>query len=115
MPQLYESLFILRPSLPDEDIQRALDKVRTTVEKAGATIEHLENWGKKKLAYEVKREKKGVYVQLQFHGNGTAVAELERLFRLEDAVVKFLTVKLESQQAHPAGSEPSLEPEHGRV
>jgi small subunit ribosomal protein S6 len=115
MAQLYESIFILRPSLADEDIQKTLDKVKSTVEKSGGTIERLENWGKKKLAYEVKREKKGVYVQLNFHGNGTAVSELERLFRLEDAIMKFLTVKLEAQRSHPAGIEPSLEPEHGRV
>jgi small subunit ribosomal protein S6 len=97
MPPVYESLFILRPSLADDDVQKTLEKVRTTVEKAGGTIERLENWGKKKLAYEVKREKKGLYIQLQFKGNGAAVTEIERLFRLEDAVMKFLTVKLDAQ------------------
>jgi small subunit ribosomal protein S6 len=96
MPPVYESLFILRPSLPDDDVQKTLEKVKGTVEKAGGTIERLENWGKKKLAYEVKGEKKGVYIQLQFKGNGSAVTEIERLFRLEDAVMKFLTVKLEA-------------------
>ena len=85
------------------------------MEKAGGTIEHLENWGKKKLAYEVKQEKKGVYVQLHFRGNGTAVTELERLFRLEDVILKFLTVKLEAQPPPLSGIESSLEPEHGRV
>ena len=98
MASHYESLFILRPSLADDDIQKTLEKVKTTVEKAGGTVERLENWGKKKLAYEVKREKKGVYVQLQFQGNGAAVTEVERLFRLEDAVMKFLTVKLDAQR-----------------
>ena len=114
MAQLYESIFILRPSLTDEDVQKTLEKVKSTVEKAEGTIDRLENWGKKKLAYEVKREKKGVYIQLHFHGSGTAVSELERLFRLEDAVMKFLTVKLEAQQP-PSETAPSLEPEHGRV
>src|SRR5256886_12724217 len=115
MAQLYESIFILRPSLADDDIHKTLDKVKSTVEKAGGTIEHLENWGKKKLAYEVKQEKKGVYVQLHFRGNGTAVSELERLFRLEDVILKFLTVKLEAPAPAPSRIEPSLEPEHGRV
>jgi small subunit ribosomal protein S6 len=96
MPPVYESLFILRPSLPDDDVQKTLEKVKGTLEKAGGTIERLENWGKKKLAYEVKGEKKGVYIQLQFKGNGVAVTEIERLFRLEDAVIKFLTVKLDA-------------------
>lgn len=116
MAQLYESIFILRPSLADDDIQKTVDKVKSTVEKAGGTIERLENWGKKKLAYEIKQEKKGVYLQLHFRGNGTAVAELERLFRLEDVILKFLTVKLEVQPPpQPSGILPSLEPEHGRI
>ena len=121
MAQLYESIVILRPSLADEDIQKTLDKVKSTIEKSGGTIERLENWGKKKLAYEVKREKKGVYVQLNFHGSGVAVTELERFFRLEDAIMKFLTVKLEAQKPLPPGTEPAaagavvLEPENGGV
>jgi small subunit ribosomal protein S6 len=121
MAQLYESIVILRPSLADEDIQKTLDKVKSTLEKSGGTIERLENWGKKKLAYEVKREKKGVYVQLNFHGSGVAVTELERFFRLEDAIMKFLTVKLEAPKPVSAGTEPptggpvALEHENGRV
>jgi small subunit ribosomal protein S6 len=115
MAQLYESIFIIRPSLADDDVQKMLDKVKSTVEKAGGTIERLENWGKKKLAYEVKQEKKGVYLQLHFRGNGTAVTELERLFRLEDVIMKFLTVKIEAQVPPPSGIAPSLEAEHGRV
>lgn len=115
MPQLYESLFILRPSLADEEVAKTLEKAKGTLEKAGGTVEHLENWGKRKLAYEVKAEKKGVYVQLHFRGNGASVAELERFFRLEDGIIKFLTVKLEAQPLRPAAVEPFLEPEHGRV
>jgi small subunit ribosomal protein S6 len=109
MPPVYESLFILRPSLADDDLQKTLEKVKSTVEKAGGTIERLENWGKKKLAYEIKGEKKGVYVQLQFKGNGTAVSEVERLFRLEDAVMKFLTIKLEAHLLNvpPPDSQPA--------
>ncbi len=121
MAQLYESVVILRPSLADEEIQKTLDKVKSTIEKSGGTIERLENWGKKKLAYEVKREKKGVYVQLNFQGSGVAVTELERFFRLEDAIMKFLTVKLVAQKPLPAGTEPppgelvAPEAENGRV
>jgi small subunit ribosomal protein S6 len=92
-----------------------LEKVKSTIEKAAGSVERLENWGKKKLAYEVKREKKGVYVQLHFRGDGAAVTELERFFRLDDAVMKFLTVKLEVQPERPPSIEPDLEPEHGRV
>jgi len=115
MTQLYESIFILHPSLADEDVQKVLEKVKVTVEKSGGSVERLESWGKKKLAYEVKKEKKGVYVQLNYRGTGAVVAELERGFRLDDALLKFLTVKLDERRLRPAGSEPSAEPGHGRV
>jgi small subunit ribosomal protein S6 len=115
MPQLYESIFILRSSLPDDDIPPMLEKVKATVEKTGGVIVNLSNWGKKKLAYEIKQEKKGVYVQLNYHGNGTVVAEVERLFRLDDAVLKFLTVKIEEHMLHAAATEPARELEHGGV
>ncbi len=115
MPQLYESLFVLRPSLADADIQKMLDRVKATVEKAGGAVEYLSNWGKRKLAYEIKQEKKGVYVQLNYRGNGAVVAELERLFRLDDAALKYLTVKIEDNKLPPAVTEPAKEPEHGGV
>lgn len=115
MAQQYESIFILRPSLTDEDAQKVLEKVKTTVEKSGGTVERLESWGKKKLAYEIAREKKGVYVQMQFQGGGAAVIELERVFRLDDAIVKFLTVRLAGVRSISGGIGGSLEPEHGRV
>ena len=115
MAQLYESIFIIRPSLADEDVQKVHEKVRATVEKAGGVIERLESWGKKKLAYEVKQEKKGIYGQVVYRGNGTVVSELERFFRLDDALIKFLTVKLDERRVRTSGNAPAPEPEHGRV
>lgn len=117
--QLYESLFIIRPSLADEDVLKVHEKAKATVEKSGGSVARLENWGKKKLAYEVKQEKKGVYAQLVYRGNGPVVEELERFFRLDDAVIKFLTVKLISDspvEKQPLTMTPPVtEPEHGRV
>lgn len=118
--QLYESLFIIRPSLADEDVLKVHEKAKATVEKSGGSVERLENWGKKKLAYEVKQEKKGVYAQLVYRGNGPVVEELERFLRLDDAVIKFLTVKLvsDSPLENPSPttmSPPMTEPEHGRI
>lgn len=110
MAQLYETIFIIRPSLSDEDVQKLQERIKTTVEKAGGTIERLENWGKKKLAYEVKREKKGLYVQLVYRGTGAVVADLERFCRLDDALLKFLTVKLDERRLHAGPSDPLARP-----
>lgn len=115
MPQLYESIFILRSSLADEDIPKMLDKVKAVAEKAGGMVEHLASWGKKKLAYEVKQEKKGVYVQMNYRGNGAVVSEVERLFRLDAAVLKFMTVRVDAQGARAAVAAPVTEAEHGGV
>jgi small subunit ribosomal protein S6 len=105
--QLYESIFIVRPSLSDEETTKIIDKMKGVLDKCGATILKSENWGKRKLAYEVKRERKGAYVYLHFQSKGDVVAELERFYRLEDSVMKFLTVRLDQPTAPKPASEGS--------
>ena len=68
--ELYESLFIIRPSLSDEDTTALIEKMKGTVTKHGASLVRAENWGRKKLAYEIKRERKGTYVYFYFQGPG---------------------------------------------
>ncbi|HQR13520.1 MAG TPA: 30S ribosomal protein S6 [Nitrospira sp.] len=102
--ELYESLFIIRPTLSDEETTALIEKMKGTVTKNGATIVRAENWGRKKLAYEIKRERKGTYVYFYFQGPGTTIADLERAYRLEDSIIKFLTVKLEQEPAPPRGA-----------
>jgi small subunit ribosomal protein S6 len=99
--QLYESIFIVRPSLSDEDITKVIEKIKSLLEKSGATLLKLENWGKKKLAYEVKRERKGTFLYLHFKSGGSVISELERSYRLEDSVIKFLTVRHEQATQRP--------------
>lgn len=92
----YESIFILRPALNDEDVQKIINKLEGIVKQGGELIA-TENWGKKRLAYEVMKEKKGIYVLLRFRGKGERISELERNYRLDDNVIKFLTVKLDKK------------------
>ena len=93
----YESIFILRPNLNDEDVAKTVSKMEGIV-KQGAELLATENWGKKRLAYEVMKEKKGIYVLLRFNGKGNITSELERNYRIDDNVIKFLTVKLEKKE-----------------
>jgi small subunit ribosomal protein S6 len=109
--QLYESIFIVRPSLSDEDTSKLIDKLKGVIEKSG-TVLKFENWGKKKLAYEVNRERKGTFVYLNFQSKGDLISELERSYRLEDSVIKFLTVRMEQPTAPASISEV---PDHDRV
>jgi len=92
----YESIFILKPTLSDEDVQKIVNKLEGIVKQSGELIS-AENWGKKKLAYEVMKEKKGIYVLLRFLGKGELVLELEKNYRFDDSVIKFLTVKLDKK------------------
>lgn len=94
---MYESIFILKPSISDEDVQKTIVKMEGIV-KQGAEIIAVENWGKKRLAYEVAKEKRGVYVLLRFQGKGDNISELERNYRIDDNVIKFLTVKLDKKE-----------------
>jgi small subunit ribosomal protein S6 len=90
---VYETICILKTSLTDEEMGKLIAKVRGFIEKAGGEILKMENWGKKKMAYEVRKEKKGAYVFFRFRGPSPVVSELERQYRLEDAIIKFLTLK----------------------
>ncbi|HEX2055886.1 MAG TPA: 30S ribosomal protein S6 [Nitrospiraceae bacterium] len=113
--EIYESLFIIRPSLNDEETASLFDKMKGVVEKNGATLMKAENWGRKKLAYEIKRERKGTFVYFYFKGPGQVVGELERSYRLEDSIIKFLTVRLEKELAPPRGAAEGQGVAGGRV
>lgn len=101
----YESIFILRASLTDEEAAAVMEKMQKALEKLEATIVKTENWGKKKLAYEIDHERRGAYVLIQFESaQGNVVSELERLYRLEDSIIKFLTVRVEEDVLQPAAT-----------
>ena len=102
----YESIFILRSSLADEEAEAVIEKMKSALTKHGATIVKADNWGKKKLAYEIKHDRRGTYILLQFESaQENVVRELERLYRLEDSVIKFLTVRVEEEAFQVAAAE----------
>ena len=102
----YESIFILRSSLADEEAEAVIEKMKSALTKNGATIMKAESWGKKKLAYEIKHDRRGTYILLQFESTQeNMVSELERLYRLEDSVIKFLTVRVEEEELQGAAAE----------
>jgi len=94
---IYESIFIINPNITDDETNAVIKKMQDVVAKQGAEMLKFEDWGKKKLAYEVKKQKRGHYVFFQFKGAPAAISELERTYKLTDAVIKFLSVKLEKE------------------
>lgn len=89
----YESIFILRPTISDDDVTKTVTKLEGIIKQGGEYLT-TENWGKKKLAYEVMKEKKGLYVLFRFRGKGELIPELEKNYRFDDNVIKFMTIKL---------------------
>ncbi len=90
----YESIFILKPSLTEEETTGGVEKIKGIIQRAGGEVVALENWGKKKLAYEVRKEKKGTYCIVHFKGTGTTVSELSRTYRLNESVILSMIVKI---------------------
>ena len=91
----YESIFIVRPSISDEGVKEIVEKFKKIIEKSGGSITKTEQWGKRRMAYEVKKERKGSYSLIQLKGNGSVISDLERNYLLDDSVIKYLTVRLE--------------------
>ncbi len=90
--KLYESISILRPVQLETENDRVIEKIKEILTQSGANILKLDNSGKKKLAYDIQHERKGTFITVQFEGPPTVVAELERFQRMEDQVMKFMTV-----------------------
>ncbi len=89
----YESIFIVRPSLSDEEVAKLMDRIKDLIGKKGGSVLKAENWGKKKLAYEIRKEKRGTYLLFLLKGDGALIKELEHFSRVDDALIRFLTVK----------------------
>jgi small subunit ribosomal protein S6 len=93
----YETLYIVNPNLPEESYGEVLSKFNTLVEKNKGVLIRVEEWGKRSLAYQVKKFDKGYFVLLKYCGGADTTMELERGLRLDDRTVKFQTIKLSSQ------------------
>lgn len=90
----YETIYIINPDLTEEDCREVVDKVNGLVEKNQGVVTLVEEWGKRGLAYDVKKHDKGYYVLLQYCGEAGITAEIKRNLRLDDRVIKSQTIKL---------------------
>ena len=89
----YETMYILRPDIPEEEVDSHLKKYNEILEKAGTEVLDSQMRGKRRLAYPIGKHKEGIYVQLSHKGDGQQVAVLERAMRLSEDVIRYLTVK----------------------
>ena len=90
----YETIYILRPDSTSDVIALVNQKVRGVIEAGGGTLLKIDNWGKRKLAYEVKKQLKGIYLFFSYLGTAGLVEEIERNLRLTDSVIRYYSVKI---------------------
>ncbi|MBF0099840.1 MAG: 30S ribosomal protein S6 [Desulfobacterales bacterium] len=95
MMRRYETTFIVDPDLAQLDRDQLFKKIQELIPKHNGTIIEFEEWGLKKMAYEVKKKQRGYYVRIDYCGNPTFISEFERILRLDDKILKFMTIVLQ--------------------
>lgn len=97
MNRMYETIFIVQPDLGDEELKGLSAKVQEIITSMKGDFKRLEDWGVRKLAYPINKFVRGRYYYLRFDGDAPLIAELERRLRLDDKVVRYQSVKIESE------------------
>jgi small subunit ribosomal protein S6 len=98
MQRAYEVMFIVRPDVTEEDLDKLVSTLQNHATSAGATVKNAEKMGKRRLAYDVKKFQEGQYVLFTLASDGKAIHELERRMRVTEQVIKFITVRTDEEQ-----------------
>jgi small subunit ribosomal protein S6 len=98
MNRTYELMFIVRPDMTEEDLEKLISTLQSVVPASGGTVKSVEKMGKRRLAYTVRRFNDGIYVLMVVEGGGPVIHELERRLRVTEPVIKFLTVRVDEEQ-----------------
>ena len=92
----YETIFILSPSFEEEAVKATIEKFKGVIENGGGTVENVDFWGKRKLAYEIAKVNEGYYTLINFTANTELPRELDRIFRITDGVMRHIIIKKEA-------------------
>ena len=98
MQRSYEVMFIVRPDLVEEELDKLVGTLQNHATTAGATVKNVEKMGRRRLAYDVKKFQDGQYVLFTLASDGKSVHELERRLRVTEPVIKFITVRTDEEQ-----------------
>ncbi len=97
----YETISIIRPAAGEDAISKISERTAEIIGAAGGEILAVDKWGLKKLAYPIQKEENGYFVYTVFKGNGAGLDEMERIFRIDDNVLKYMTIRLDDSFALP--------------
>lgn len=96
--RVYEELFILKPDTVEEEADGYIEQLRTLIANGKGTVDKVDKWGVRKLAYRVSKYAEGQYILITFTASPDAVKEIERRMRVTDMVIKFITVRIDEKQ-----------------
>ena len=100
----YETMYILRPDIAEDQVNNHIDKYNKLLEEFGGTILDSQMRGKRRLAYQIKKHREGIYVQLSHQGDGQHIFKIEKAMRLSEDVIRYMTVKQEGPLPNPRPS-----------
>lgn len=111
----YESVVIINAALEDDQIENTISNVKESITSNGGEITDIENWGRKRLAYPIQKSKSGYYVILRFLAPVSLISTLERMYRLDETIIRYLTISLDKRaldyiqkQKEKADTEPEV-------
>src|SRR5918997_5701576 len=99
MNRKYELVYVVSPDASDEQVADLHTQVEAIIQRIGGQLEKTENWGRRKLAYEIGRHKEGTYVLEVINGGGELMKEIDRRLKVSDQVIRHLTVRVDEEQA----------------
>lgn len=105
----YETMFILKPTLTEEETVAQIDNIKAIIEKNGGEIAACDNMGSRELAYEIAKCKRGYYYVVYFRGNPDGIAEIERNYRINENLIRFIFIKYENKKEVAAWTKMSEE------
>jgi small subunit ribosomal protein S6 len=95
--RVYEELFILKPDVPEEEADAYIEQVKALITNGKGTVDKVDKWGTRKLAYKISKYNEGIYVLVVFTSEPSLVHEIERRMRVTDSVIKFITVRIDEK------------------
>ncbi|MDR1952848.1 MAG: 30S ribosomal protein S6 [Elusimicrobiota bacterium] len=107
----YESTFVCSPDLPAKQVEELTEKVKKIIETTNGSVKTVQQLGRKKLAYTIKKFNEGSYVYMEISGNGEMVNAIETFFKLTDDIIRYLTVKVEKKKKQVKAANTPVSPE----
>jgi small subunit ribosomal protein S6 len=102
----YEMMFITRPDIPEEDLDKLIAQMESVISGMGGKTERVDKMGRRRLAYRIQKQREGFYLLFVFEGTGETVREFERRLKVSDAVIKYMSVRAD-ERLKPAAEQPA--------